>query len=448
MPTHRSSSQEHRLASRTFVIIGNGIAGVTAAETLRQEAPSARVVLITEDPTPVYYRPALKDYLAGRISGEKLLARLPTFYTEQHIECIVDRVMGIDVSGHRVHLLSGSQLQYDRLLLASGAHARILHCPGSGLVGVTTLRTIADYQKVIGRLSTTQRIAVIGGGTLAIETVETLRKSGYAVSHVVRKRWLWSEVLDATASDLVLQQEGHDDVDIHLESEVVECTGAQGVLTGIVTSRGAHIPCELALIAIGIEPDLEYIRRSGIACGRGVRVDAAMRTNAPDVYAAGDVVETTITTIGQTGQTRLLGQWYPSIQQARTAAYSMLDMLDSHSVLGAIFHATFLYGLDFASAGITNEQAPSLQGMVAPAGPRSYRKLVLKDNRAIGMLLVGDRSKALAYKRAIEHHVYLQPVAAHLFEAAFDLDRWLDSQGIAPAATGVSKLSPIEGVRV
>lgn len=445
MPTHRSSSQERSLASRTFVIIGNGIAGVTAAETLRQAAPSARIVLITEDATPVYYRPALKDYLAGRIPGEKLLARLPAFYTEQHIECIVDRVMGIDVSGHRVHLQSGSQLQYDRLLLASGAHARMLHCPGAGLVGVTTLRTIADYQKVIGKLSTTQRIAVIGGGTLAIETVETLRKSGYAVSHVVRKRWLWSEVLDATASDLVLQQERHDDVDIHLESEVVECTGSQGVLTGIVTSRGAHIPCELALIAIGIEPDLEYIRRSGIACGRGVRVDAAMRTNAPDVYAAGDVVETTITTIGQT---RLLGQWYPSIQQARTAAYSMLDILDSHSVLGANFHATFLYGLDFASAGITNGQAPSLQGMVAPAGPRSYRKLVLKDNRAIGMLLVGDRSKALAYKRAIENQINLQPVAAYLFEAAFDLERWLDSQGVAPAATGVSKLSTIEGVRV
>src|SRR6202011_4052104 len=118
----------------------------------------------------------------------------------------------------------------------------------------------------------------------------------------------------------------------------------------------------LVIVAIGIDPIIDFIKASGIPCGRGVKVDEAMRTGAPDIYAAGDVLETTDTL---TGRTRVIGQWYPAIQQARAAAYSMLDLLDNNSPfrVGTFYNATFLYGLDFASVGITN--VPDYQEIVA-----------------------------------------------------------------------------------
>ena len=130
---------------KSYLIIGNGIAGVTAAGTLRAEDNGAQITMIANDAQPAYYRPALKDYLAGRVPQEKLWARPASFYQQLRIQCIADRVIGIDGERHIVGLASGRQVSYDRLLLASGAVANTLSCPGMELAGVTTLRSVADY---------------------------------------------------------------------------------------------------------------------------------------------------------------------------------------------------------------------------------------------------------------------------------------------------------------
>ncbi len=256
----------------------------------------------------------------------------------------------------------------------------------------------------------------------------------------MRKRTLWSEVLDQTASDLVLQQERRDGVDVRLEEEIAEITGKDGHVTGITTTGGARIPCEMVIIAIGVEPIIDFIKGSGIPCGRGMKVDAAMRSAAPDIYAAGDVLETTD---AATGRTRVIGQWFPAIQQARAAAYSMLDLLDTSRPFqsSTFYNATFLYGLDFASAGLT--QAPrggqGYQEIVADPQPRTYRKVLLKNGVPVGMLSLGNRKDGLAFKRAIDHGVSLMPVVSQLFADDFKLNAWLDKQGVPPAILSVSK---------
>lgn len=375
--------------ARTFVIVGNGIAGVTAAEMLRAEDAAAQIFIIADDAYPVYYRPALKDFLAGRVREAALRARPEDFYAEQCITCVLDRVTGIAVEQQYVQLQSGRQLAYDRLLLATGARPNTLTCPGSTLAGVTTLRSVADYKKVLSQLGAARHIVVVGSGTLALESVESLRQRGYAVSHVLRHHTLWSEVLDATASDLVLQQERRDGAAVLLEEEVVEITGEQGQVSGVVTTKGRCIACDMVLIAIGIAPTIDFVQHSGIACGRGVRVDANMCTNMPAVYAAGDVVETSD---GMTGRTRVIGQWYPAIQQARAAAYSMLEVLDTSQFFQAstFYNATFLYGLDFAAVGMTNIVDSRVQTLVADPQPRTYRKIALAHGVPIGMLSLGD----------------------------------------------------------
>lgn len=436
----------------SYVIVGNGIAGVTAAETLRVEDSSVDITVIADNPFPVYNRPALKDFLAGRVSEDKLWMRPKSFYQDRHIRFQVDRVVGIQVGQHSLQLQSGRQLGYRRLLLASGARPRRLYCPGANLAGVSTLRTVADYQGVLNRLSHVRRIVVCGGGPLAVETVEILHHRGYQVTHLLRRRTLWPEILDKTASDLVLQQEWHDGVDVHIEEEIAEVVGRNGQVTGIVTTRGAHIPCEMVVVAIGIEPALDYIKGSGIACGRGIKVDGCMRTNAPDIYAAGDVAEITDAV---TGQTRMIGRWYPAIQQGRAAAYSMLDILDTrrlpHPDAGGGAYLNFvtsmyLYGIDFAAVGLTripkgSKVSQSYQEIVVGPKPYVYRKALLKDGVPVGMLSLGERKDAHVFKRAIDHGVNIMPIASHLFDDNFKFADWLDQQKVPTPILAVSKVS-------
>jgi NADPH-dependent 2,4-dienoyl-CoA reductase/sulfur reductase-like enzyme/pSer/pThr/pTyr-binding forkhead associated (FHA) protein len=421
----------------TYLIIGNGIAGITAAEILRSEDSASTIAVIADDPFPVYYRPALKDYLGGRVREDKLWARPRSFYQDHNIYFHADRVVGMQPEQHVVQLQSGRRLGYHRLLLANGARAAQLSCPGLDLNGVATLRTVADYQKILSRLNTVRRVVVSGSGTLALETVETLRHRGFPVTHLLRRRTIWSEVLDATASDLVLQEERHAGVDVRLEDEIESITGKGGEVTGVVTKNGDRIACEMVIIAIGIEPLVNFVRNSGILCGRGVRVDAKMQTSASDIYAAGDILETMDET---TGRTRVIGQWYPAIQQARAAAYSMLDLLDTDRPFksSTFYNATFLYGLDFASVGVTN--LTGFQEIVAPPKPRMYRKVLLNNGVPVGMLSLGNRKQALAFKRAIDARINLSPVLNRLFADDFKLNDWLDKQGVPSPQLGVTRV--------
>jgi len=433
----------------SYVIIGNGITGVTAAEILRAGDPSSSITIVADDPFPAYYRPALKDFLGGRLPEEKLWARPATFYQEQRIRFIPGRVVGINTLQRFLQLQNGKHISYSQLLLANGARPRALSCPGLNLAGISTLRTVADYQEILRRLADVNSVVVCGSGTLALESAETLRHRDYQVTHLIRGNTLWSEVLDPVASDMVLQEERRDGIDVRTGEEIAEIIGKNGQVSGVITTHGEDIPCEMVLIAIGIEPVIDFIRASGITCGRGVKVDNGMRTNIPEIYAAGDVIETT----GEfTGRTRVLGQWFPAIQQAQVAANNMLGLLTpghpfypgSNSALRPAYlnyyNATFLYGLDFVSIGLTTcPSSPGYQEIVADPQPRSYRKVILKDGIIIGALLLGERSHALALKRAIDHRVNLAPIAGQLFTTGFNLETWLDQQRVPGPILNIKK---------
>jgi NADPH-dependent 2,4-dienoyl-CoA reductase/sulfur reductase-like enzyme/pSer/pThr/pTyr-binding forkhead associated (FHA) protein len=420
----------------SFLIVGNGIAGITAAETLRSEAPDVTIGLISDDGHPVYFRPALKDYLAGRMTEEKLLARPVKHYQNQHFYRLPERVVRIHAAEHMVSLSGGGRVKYQKMLLASGGRPARLSCPGADLDGVTTLRTVEDYHTVLERLAKVRHVVVCGSGTLALETAETLRHRGLEVSHLIRKRILWSEVLDATSSDLVLQEERRAGVDVRLETEIEEIIGSKGAVSAVVTNAGDRIDCDMVLVAIGIEPAIEYLRDSAIACRRGILVDEYMRTNVPDIYAAGDVVETVD---ASTKRARVIGQWYPAIQQGRAAAYSMLEMLDTTQPFRAetFYNATFLYGLPFASVGVTN--AKGYRELLAAPKPRSYRKALLCDGVIIGMMALGDRKHTLAFKRAIDYQVNLDGVVSSLMNESFDLAACLDNWKVPPLVLGVRR---------
>lgn len=440
--------------SRAYVVIGNGIAGVTAAETLRASDATSKITVVADDPFPVYYRPALKDYLGGGLEEQQLWARPGAFYSEQRVRFVYGRVTGIDRGQHFVQLHNGKRVAYDRLLLANGARPRTLQCPGLDLAGVSTLRTVADYQRVLQQLRHVSRVVICGSGTLALESAEILRHRDYQVTHLLRGQTLWSEVLDPVASDIVLEEERRAGIDVRTSVEIAEIGGKHGQVTHVVTTNGERLACEMVLIAIGIDPLIDFIRPSGITCGRGVQVDNGMRTSDPDIFAAGDVIETTDP---HTRRTRVLGQWMPAIQQAQVAAYNMLDLLPPHHPFYPgprreesaawlnYYNATLLCGLDFASIGLTHlPAAPGYTEIVAEPQPRSYRKIILKNGIFMGALLLGNRKNALAFKRAIDARVSLASVARQVFADDFDLDAWLDAQHIPAPALNL-QLTPSAG---
>ena len=424
----------------SYLVVGSGIAGATAVELLRAEEPDAEVAVIADDSFPVYYRPALKDYLGGKLREDKLWARPIRFYEDRHVRFISDAVVGIHPQQHTVQLRSGHSVGYSRLLLTHGARPVDLQCPGRQFSGVTMLRTVVDYQRVLRLLGSVRRVVVVGSGTLALETIETLRHRNYHVTHLIRSRTLWSEVLDTTASDLILQQERRDEVDVRVEQEIAEIIGNSGHVAGVITKTGDSIPCEMVILALGIEPILDFVRSTGIKSNRGILVDSAMQTSVHNIYAAGDVLETTN---ALTGRTRVLGQWYPAIQQARAAAYSMLDRLDTQHVFqfGNFYNATFLYGLDFASVGLTTlpKDTRGYQEIIADPQPRTYQKVLLRNGVPLGVLTLGDRKKALAFKRAIDHQVNLSSIVSRLFAPDFRLGEWLNTQGVPAPILGVSR---------
>jgi NADPH-dependent 2,4-dienoyl-CoA reductase/sulfur reductase-like enzyme/pSer/pThr/pTyr-binding forkhead associated (FHA) protein/Fe-S-cluster-containing hydrogenase component 2/CRP-like cAMP-binding protein len=426
----------------SYLIVGNGIAGITAAEVLRSQDPVGSITIVADDPFPVYYRPALKDYLAGQMPEEKLWARPSSFYQDRRIGFIPGRVMGINANQRAIQLHNGQQMSYQTLLLAQGARPGKLSCPGVDLAGVSTLRTVADYQEILRSLDRVSRVVICGSGTLALESAEVLQKHGCQVTHLLRGTTFWSDVLDAAASDLVLQEERRSGIDVCVNEEIAEIVGKNGQVCAVVTTSGTRIPCELVLIAIGIRPNIEFLQGSGIACRRGIQVDPNMHTNVPYVYAAGDVIETVDEV---TGKIRLLGQWYPAIQQARVAAYNMLHANSSSSSIPPdqytwsrnYYNATFLCGLDFVSIGLVTSpltRSPSqYREIFAAPQPRNYRKALLKQRVLVGALFLGARQQALAFKRAIDHQVDVSAIATHLFDDNFDFDHWLDRQGVPPA---------------
>ncbi len=434
-----------------YLIIGNGITGVTAAESLRAQDSQAAITIVADDPFPVYYRPALKDYLAGRMPEEKLWARPSSFYQENHIGFIAGRVRAINAQQHAIQLHNGQQLDFQKLLLAQGARPRQLVCPGTQLAGVSTLRTVADYQQILRHLDTVKRVIICGSGTLALESAEVLQKYGCQVTHLLRGSTLWSEVLDAAASDLVLQEERRAGIDVRTDEEIAGIMGNNGQVSSITTTHHETIPCELVLIAIGIQPNIDFLRGSGISCHFGVQVDQYMHTNVPNVYAAGDVIETVDE---RSGKVRLLGQWYPAIQQARIAAHHMLHTTTSSPAHAFslsqynYYNASFLYGLDFASIGLSappQSLPPSFQSVIAPPQPRNYRKALCDNGVLVGALFLGDRQQAMSFKRAIDHHVNIKAVAQRLFTPDFDFAAWLDEQHVPDAILdfqpGLSTLS-------
>ncbi|MES2044683.1 MAG: FAD-dependent oxidoreductase [Pseudomonadota bacterium] len=271
------------------VIVGAGHGGAQTAIALRQNGFDGSVLIVGDEPELPYERPPLsKEYLAGQKTFVRLLIRPAAFWDERHVEVrLSTRVIAIDADAHRVTTDTGETFGYGALVWAAGAAPRRLSCDGHGLVGVHTIRTRADADRMRDALVGIEQVVVIGGGYIGLEAAAVLTKSDKKVVLVEALDRVLARVAGEPLSRFLEQQHRAHGVELRLGA-TVEAIEGDTRATGVRLMGGEVISAQMVIVGIGVLPAVEPLVAAGAEHGNGVAIDAQCRTSLPDVYAIGD----------------------------------------------------------------------------------------------------------------------------------------------------------------
>ncbi len=274
---------------RPIVIVGAGLAGGSAAVALREEGYRGGLRLVGREPGVPFGRPPLsKTYLRGEEELHGWFVKPPGWYPEHDVDLTSASVVSLDPAAREVRLDSGQVLPYEALLLATGGRNRSLDVPGSRLAGVHQLRTVAECDAIRRQARPGARAVVVGLGFIGCEVAASLRQLGVRVTAILRSGLPLGQVLGKEVGKVMAAVHREEGVEIRTDDQVVAFEGAGG-LERVITAKGARLPCELAVVAVGIEPDLHVAESAGLEVDNGILVDALCRTSLPGIYAAGDV---------------------------------------------------------------------------------------------------------------------------------------------------------------
>ncbi len=433
-----------------LIVIGNGIAGCVAAMETRQHVPDARILVVTEQNHPTINTPALKQFGAGQLELEHLLAYSAGTERQLGIGVVHQRAVALEPSKHRIRLADGRTIHYKSLLLATGARATPLpqELPGRTFDGVITLHTLGDYLDLRRRLPTVSSAVVIGGGYHAAETAMLLRHQRVKVTWLIRGRGLLPRQLDSAASDLLLRQVRHQGIDVRLETEVAGVVGRLGVTAGVVTTTNEFIAGELVVAAIGTQPDVALAQQTPITLqpGHGMRVNERLQTVARDIYAAGAVAAVRDP---QTGKSESRGQWYFAVQQGRLAAAVIAGVpISSAAAMGAVgnfWHATQFDKLHVLVVGapMLGEQEHSENETLTNGSGAFYRRIVVRHGHLVGYLAVSsDPPPGLTIKRLIDERINIDEIKRNLLTEDFDVRSFFTQRRLYALDTGKSSAVP------
>ena len=274
-----------------IVILGAGHAGGTAAALLRQYGHEGPIVLIGDEPLAPYQRPPLsKAWLKGEADANSLALKPLEFYPEANIDFRPNiKAVGLERSARQVKLSDGSSLDYDKLIIATGARPIVLPMPGADLKGVLFLRTAADAEALKQAIGPGKRIAIVGGGYIGLEAAASARALGAEAVVIEREPRLLARVACEALSSFFQSYHEKHGVEFILGASVTGFVGEAGQVAGVTLTDGRTIPCDAALVGVGAVPNDEIASDSGLETARGVVVNLAARTSDPSIYAIGDV---------------------------------------------------------------------------------------------------------------------------------------------------------------
>lgn len=406
--------------SRHVAIIGNGIAGVTAARFLRKRT-DARISVVSDETDYPYARTALMYLYMGHLRFHDVKLYEDSFYPRNDIRLVRDRVEEVHPERRRLSLRDGDAIDYDVLLIASGSRPRTLGVKGEELTGVQGLYGMNDLRRMEARTRDVDRAVVVGGGLIGIEMAEMLHSRQISVTFLVRETSYFDVVLPREESRLLNEVIREAGIDLRLETELAAVHGdGEGGVAAIRTKRDEVIPCGFVGIAVGVEPNVEFLEGSGVETDRGVLVDDRLRTSAPNVYAAGDCTQFRRDGIGHRPIDQL---WYTARAEGR-AAGRIISGSDEPYECGVFFNSAKFFNLEYQVYGRVDPKPEETQETLCWTDPDRRRSIRITftedDHRVLGFNLLGVRFRHTVCERWIREGRSLDYVLPRLSEANFD----------------------------
>ena len=374
---------------KRYLIVGNGVAGTTAAENIRRTDPTGEITIITDEELPFYYRIRLPDFLCGEVLEPDLVAKKKEWYKEKNITLrLSTKITGTSINDKTLHSSTGEKIRFDRLILANGSTPNVPPISGSEKKGVFTLHNIQDAKDIVAHAGSCKKAILVGGGLLGLEAGNGLKKLGLEITVIEFFPRLLPRQLDndgARRLQSILETRGFS---FKLDAKTLSIDGSKKV-EGVTLENGEFLPADMVVISAGINPKLELARQLGLDCNRGIKVDKRMQTSHTDIYAAGDNVEFEGTTYGI---------WSAAMEQGRIAG---INISGGEAVYeGTILSNTLkVAGIDLASAGDIDENNQYDSKIVATES--AYKKIVIDNDKVIGCIMLGDRKNFNRISKAI-----------------------------------------------
>ncbi|MEW5722751.1 MAG: FAD-dependent oxidoreductase [Thermodesulfobacteriota bacterium] len=407
-------------AVRKHTIIGNSAAGLSAIKAIRSSGDTRPIVLISAERTNAYSPVLTTYYIGGQIPREGLFLVTDDFYRRHRVERVFGRtVLEVDPDRRRLFLSDRKRVDYEDLLLATGASARTLEgVEPAARPRVFTLRTLEDAVRIKEACRAAREIVVTGAGLVSLQTIKAVLGRGLGITNVVGSFQVLSQQMDPDGARFIQEKLEAEGVEILFGREV-ERVAAEGDRVRVVTSYGESLPADLVIVGKGVRPNIDPVRGRSIRTNRGILVDERMRTNVEDVYAAGDVAEG----FNQlTGEREVIATWLNACAQGEIAG---LNMAGRPARRTGQFreNVTTILGAVVASIGESRPEYGRYQEVFRIDHRRGrLRKLFFDGPYLVGALLIGWTSDA--------------GVIRHCIAGRVDLSRWKDRIAVSPLEFG------------
>lgn len=415
------------------VIIGNGVAGTTAALALRQRDPQVDITMISGESDYFISRTALMYAYMDRMSLRDLEPFERQVFRKQRIRLVRDWVTDLDANSRTLRLKQGPPLTYDRLLLAVGSLANRPDWPGlsDAREGVVSFVTLPDLEKCERLTPTTREAVVAGGGLIGVELVECLAFHGKKVTFLVRSPWYWPAALAKEESEIVSEHIRRHGVDVRGGEEISEVlTGGDGRVRGIRSKSGAEFPCQMLGFCIGVVPAIEWLRQvtTPPQMQRGIAISAGFATSLENVWAAGDCAE-----FVRDGKPTVEQIWYTAKRQGELAAHAMLgDPI--HYEPPIFYNSAMFFEIEYTTVGMAIDvPAGSASFFCRIPGKDASIRIIEHGGAVIGFNMLGARWNHTFFERWIAERRNMDYAIEHLPDAQFDVEFGrLDLATVAP----------------
>ena len=390
---------------KKYLIIGNGVAGTTAAEFIRKQDVKGKITIVTGEALPFYYRIRLNEYISADISEQTLVAKKQQWFKDNDIDLkLRTRIAGADPQQKVVVSENNRKFYYDLLLIATGSHSFVPPIKGYDLRGVFTLRTIKDAHEISTYAKNTDNVVLIGGGLLGLETGYALRKLGKKVTVIESSPRLLPRQLDVDSAFRLQQILEEIGFHFRIGAKTLEIIGDNQTTTGVILEGGEVLAADMIIISAGVRSNLELADTLGLEYNKGIKVDEYMRTTMADIYSAGDVAEFKET---------VYGIWPAAMEQGKIAG---INMSGENTIYKGTTMANTLKvaGLDLASAGDIDPENKFESKIVKDE--KTYKKIVINNDRIIGCIMLGDKKGFNRIIKAIHEKHYASEVLPDLFD--------------------------------